>query len=361
MVRFSDIIKIKDKKVSAPLNSESLEREDSRTKGRENEELISFRDSFSLRNTPREDLSEAVVNKQATNVDVIKYYEKFIERAQDIQQRVKGDKGISPSPVLAELHTIIDMDLIDDLYEYAMSVREDFDEMVVHTVDVTFTALKIGKGMDYDIKKLLRLGLAAFLENVGMYRIPGSILESARKLSEEEIRVIKRHPEESYELLSQLGERYRWLAEAALNTHERMDGSGYPRGLKKDEIPELSYILGLVDTYIAMIKERPYREKFIQTDAVKSIVEASRGKFPANVVKIFLNQISLFPVGSYIKLNNNSIGRVISTDKRQPLRPTIELLFDGAGKQLEHRQTILLSENPLLFIDSSVDSEKYRV
>jgi HD-GYP domain-containing protein (c-di-GMP phosphodiesterase class II) len=347
MVRFTDIIKDKDDKAPKPPKNKQKEKEGG----------FRVSDSGIFKSPDKKDAPEMATKKKTANIEVVTYYERFIERAQDIQQRVKNDQGISPSPILADLHAVIDKNLIDQLYEYAMSARGDYDEMLIHTVDVTFTALKIGKGINYDIKTLLRLGLATFLENVGMYKIPERILKSTRKLSEEEIRLIKKHPEISYEILSQLGERYKWLADVVLKTHERYDGSGYPSGLKGDEIPELASIIGLVDTYIAMIKNRPYREKFIQTDAIKSIVEASKGRFSPRILKIFLDQISFFPVGSYIKLNNGSIGRVISTEKNQPLRPTIELLYDGSGKKLANPQTIQLSDNPLLFIDSSVNAD----
>ena len=343
MVRFSDIIKIKNKKEPKVKPREQNIRED---KFRLSDSQI-----FKTRDN-KPDSSDTTVETQA-ELEIVTYYEKFIERAIDVRERVKGDKGISPSPVLSDLHYIIEKDLIDKLYEYAMSAQEDYEDMIIHTVDVTFTSLKVGKGMDYDIELLLRLGLAAFLENVGMYKIPDSILKSTRKLGGEEIKLIKNHPEISYEILGQMGERYGWLADVARQIHERSDGSGYPLGLKGDKILEIASIIGLVDTYVAMIKDRPYREKFIQTDAIKSILGDSKDKFPSGIIKIFLNQISLFPVNSLIKLNNGSIGRVISTNKNQPLRPTIELLYDGSGNRLRKPQVIRLSDNPLLYIDSN--------
>jgi len=343
MVRFSDIIKIKDKKEPKVKPREQNIRED--------KFRLSDSQVFKTKDN-KLDSADIPLGTQA-GLEIVTYYEKFIERAIDVRERVKGDKGISPSPVLSDLHYIIEKDLIDKLYEYAMSAQEDYEDMIIHTVDVTFTSLKVGKGMDYDIELLLRLGLAAFLENVGMYKIPDSILKSTGKLGEEEIKLIKKHPEISYEILAQMGERYGWLADVARQIHERSDGSGYPLGLKGNKILEIASIIGLVDTYVAMIKNRPYREKFIQTDAIKSIVGASKGKFPSRIVKIFLDQISLFPVNSLIKLNNGSIGRVISTNKDQPLRPTIELLYDGSGNRLREPQVIRLSDNPLLYIDGS--------
>jgi HD-GYP domain-containing protein (c-di-GMP phosphodiesterase class II) len=140
--------------------------------------------------------------------------------------------------------------------------------------------------------------------------------------------------------------------------HERSDGSGYPKGLEGSEISEFAAIIGLVDLYIALIGKRPHREKFMQTEAIKMILKETKGLFPSKILKTFLNQISLFPINAYVRLNNKSIGRVLSTEKNQPLRPTIELLYDGLGNKLERREIIRLMDSPLLYItDSLKDSE----
>lgn len=346
MVRFSEIIKVKDKRKGPK-----------RPPGQEKIRNDTFRlsDSQSFKQPDRKTLvNEEPKGVRIDNIiEVINYYELFIEKLQKVKEEILSNMNISSSPVLSDLHDVIDKDIIENLYEYAISVTNDYDRMLVHTVDVTFTALFVGKGLNYDTEKLLRLGLAAFLENVGMYMIPEDILAAERKLSTAEMKVIKSHPEKSYEILLNLGEQYHWLAETALRVHERYDGSGYPSGLKGDEIPELSYIIGLVDTYLAMIRRRPYRDKFIQTDAIKSIIEGRGGSFPRRILKAFLNQISLFPVNTDVRLNNGSIGRVISTKRDKPLRPTVEILYDGEGNQPITKQVVQLADNPLLHIDIS--------
>ena len=224
MVRFSDIVKVGDKKVQK--NGVSKEgSEDDKIMLSESQIFIENDDGgISLEKSFRENFTE----------EIITYYKKFIERALDIQERVKNDQGISPSPILSDLHDVINKDLVDNLYEYAMSVPDNYDGMVIHTVDVTFTCLKVGKGMGYDTKALLKLGLAGFLENVGMYKIPDTILQKEGILEKNEVQIIKKHPEVSSEILGQMGEKYQWLAETALQIHERADGSGYPLGLKGD-------------------------------------------------------------------------------------------------------------------------------
>jgi HD-GYP domain-containing protein (c-di-GMP phosphodiesterase class II) len=355
MVRFSDILEDDKKKgeetpSSKPEKMTESPQEDTGTKKMRMtdsqilspEEIPNFADPFSA-------------SRYSENVKTS--YTGLLEKAEEIRDRVKADQGLSHSPILTLLHDIIDQDLIDQLYEYAISFPSD-DELPAHSISVTLASLKVGKGMGYDTKKLLRLGFTAFLENVGMYKLPDHILKKTGELTPDEIAVIRKHPELSAQIFNGMGEVFKQLGEVALQVHERSDGSGYPRGLKGQAISEAASIIGLIDVYMAMIKDRPYRDKYIQTRAVKSVLEFGKGKFPPNVVKAFLNQISLFPVNTHIRLNNGSIGRVISTDQRQPMRPTIELLYDGLGRKIDKGKIIQLSESPLLHIVGSVDEKE---
>ncbi len=356
MVRFSDIIKKKDKQEPARKPPKNNVEED---KLRLSDTQIST--ILSDSQVPKTGGESIAVDPSSTanqNLEIKTYYEKFLERAMDIRERAKNDQGISPSPILSDLHYIINNNLIEHLYEYAMCVPVNSDKATVHTTEVTFACLKVGIGLGYDTKMLLKLGLAAFLENVGMYKIPDSIIKKRGKLEEGEIKIIKAHPRRSTEILGRMGERYKWLAQIALQVHERADGSGYPNGLKGKEIHELASIIGLMDIYMAMIQNRAYRDKFIPSDAMKFIIKDAKKLFPPKILKIFLTLISLFPVNTYVRLNNKSIGRVISTDKDQPFRPTIELLYDGLGNKLEERKVIRLSENPLLNLIESIDEKK---
>jgi HD-GYP domain-containing protein (c-di-GMP phosphodiesterase class II) len=352
MVRFSDIVKDKDrKKVSKESAENKVEQEDSALS---NSQIARVFSDSQISMVRMEKTSFAAPFKEEWNAEVITYYEKFVERAIDVRARVRNDQGISASPILSDLHDIHNKDLVDKLYEYSMLVPTEQEWIVVHNVHVMFLALLVGQGVGFDIKMLLKLGLSALLENVGMYKIPESVLEKRGSLDEKETALIREHPKSSYEILAQMGERYMWLAEVAVQVHERTDGSGYPYGLKGGEVYDLSSIIGLIDAYVAMISDRPYRDKIVQTDAIKYILEKGKEQFPSKIRKIFMHQISLFPVNTCVMLNNKSIGRVVSTDREEPLRPTIQLLYDSAGKKLDMPEVIQLSQNPLLYITESV-------
>jgi len=285
-----------------------------------------------------------------------RFYDVLLQKAVGIRDSVKKDQAITASPVLSILHQIIEADLIDELYAYAIPIAED-EGLPSHTISVTLAALKVAKGMGYDSNKLLKLALMAFFENVGMYKVDDRILQKKGQLSGDEFSQIRKHPEVSAQIIGTMGGTFQPLAKIALQVHERSDGSGYPNGLKGKEISEIALIIGMVDTYMAMIKNRPHRGKHMQPHAVKSILALGKGKFPPRIVKEFLNQVSFFPVNTYVKLNNKSIGRVVSTNKAQPLRPGIELVFDGLGNRLEKEKLIQLSESPLLHIVDTIDEK----
>jgi HD-GYP domain-containing protein (c-di-GMP phosphodiesterase class II) len=290
--------------------------------------------------------------------EIRSHYESLLKEAAGIRDRIKNEQDLGEMPALDGLRYAIKEDLVDSFYNYAMSTHGNQLDLPDHTVKVASVSLKIAKGLGYDPQMLLELGLASFLENVGMYTIPDHILEKRETLDQEEIAEIRRHPERSYEILSPAGAHLQWLAELSLQTHERADGSGYPHGLRGVEISERASIIGLADTYVALTSERPYRTRFGQGDAVKLILTEGKSLFLTRVLRAFMNEISLYPVGAYVKLNDGSLGEVISTEKNQPLRPHLKILHGFRGNSADTRTVIRLSEHPLLYIKETVSTRE---
>ena len=297
-----------------------------------------------------------VAGKNTMN-DAEDYYQKLLKLADKIQSWVQDDEVIDISQAIPILRAVIENELIDSLYYYIVFEGYQNKEEPAQSIDVTIFSLKIGHGMGYDNKRLLALALIALLHDVGMYKIPQHILDKKDKLSEKELKEIRRHPEISAKILSKSDKEYKWLADVALQIHERADGSGYPRGIKEKDIHQYAAIIGIVDIYSAMIKDRPYRDRIEKNRAMRSIIASSKGKFPVQIIKTFLNEISFFPVKSYVKLNDHSIGRVITTNPGFPLKPTVEIIQDHQGNKLDAPRIIHLSEQPLLYITGSIDEK----
>jgi len=286
------------------------------------------------------------------------YQKKLLTLANQVQSSVQKDEKIDISSVIHHLRHITESDLIEPLYYCLVFEGGKESTLPEHAIEVTVVSLLVGLGMGYDKKRLLPLAMVAFLHNVGMYKIPTAILGKKGRLSEREFTEIKRHPELSAGILSKLGDKFGWLANLSLQVHERVDGTGYPRGLEGDKIHEFAFIVGLVDMYSAMIRDRPYRDRIEKSRAMKDIISSNKGKFPVKVVKVFLNQISFFPVGSHVKLNDRSVGRVITTNPEFPLKPIVEILYDHVGNKLKIRKIVDLSQQPLLYITESIDERE---
>ncbi|MBW1973882.1 MAG: HD-GYP domain-containing protein [Deltaproteobacteria bacterium] len=287
------------------------------------------------------------------------FYELGCRYIQENIDRVREERIIAVSP-LAKIVTrmVEDKEFQDRLYYNALYTKTTKEELLAsHLMNTAIYAIKIGLGLRYSDKELIRIGIAGMVYDLGMAKIPKEILNKKEKLTEREVKIVQQHTVIGYKLLQRLGTDYKWLAEVALQHHERENGCGYPKGLKGDQIIPYAKIIGIADVYEAMTHVRPQREPFLPFVAIREIVQSQKGLFDFKTVKALLSQLSVFPVGSYVKLNNNSIGQVVETTEREPLRPKIKILFDSQGSHVEKEEYIDLKDSHLLYVVDSVYEE----
>ncbi|MDX9802373.1 MAG: HD domain-containing phosphohydrolase, partial [Spirochaetia bacterium] len=120
-----------------------------------------------------------------------------------------------------------------------------------------------------------------------------------------------------------------------LQHHERWDGKGYPNGLAGDQINLLSRIIAVTDSFEAMNRAKSYRSSMIGYAAMKQILNENSKKYDASIVKLFIKVLGIYPPGSFVILNDTSIGKVVKVKKIAPLRPVIKLLIDNNGNKCE--------------------------
>ncbi len=156
-----------------------------------------------------------------------------------------------------------------------------------HSARVTKYSLLVAEKLDLTTKEKHQLYLAAMLHDIGKIGIPDSLLNRKGKLTEEEFQQIRNHVTVGAQMLNALGEMHP-IVPLILHHHEAWDGSGYPDGLKGEQIPRLSRILSVADTYDAMTSDRPYREAMSGSDAVKELKRCSGSHFDPAVVDVFL-------------------------------------------------------------------------
>jgi HD-GYP domain-containing protein (c-di-GMP phosphodiesterase class II) len=224
-------------------------------------------------------------------------------------------------------------------------------------VHVAIMAARLGMGLGWPREELDRLALAGLLHDIGMLRLPESLTAKTGKLSPQESEQMRSHPELGCETIRSLDPDYEWLAQAVLQEHERWDGQGYPKGLKEHQITEYARIIGIVDIFDALLNARPYRRRLLPHEAVREVLVAEKASFPSYVVKAFVHEFSLFPVGTPVRLNTGETAIVKQRNAEYPLRPVVEVRpTNGGGSQGSREIRLLdLSRTTLVHIVEVVD------
>ena len=248
----------------------------------------------------------------------------------------------------------------DPVLIMALHVNDRFKFVLHHGVNVAVYAIKLAKHLDFTLQKQIELGLAGLLHDVGTAAIPDQVLYKQEKLSEKEINLFRARPNHSAKILKAFGYDYAYLAECAVQVHERIDGSGYPRGVHGDEINDYAKIIGLLDVWEALIHSRPQRDKLAPFTAVKEIINTYKDRFEHKYLKALLNTFTVFPLYSYVRLNSDAIGKVIETYPDQPMRPKVRILFDSQKQKVLTDRIVALPKDPLLHIVDSVTDEEIR-
>lgn len=167
------------------------------------------------------------------------------------------------------------------------SLRETTQETQKHASRITRLAHRIGQKLRLGEDQLTNLELLARLHDLGKIAIPPHILNKPGPLTPEEWEVVKRHPEVGYRI-AQSSPDLLPIAEAILAHHERWDGTGYPQGLKGEEIPLIARILAVIDAYDVMTQGRPYKKPMTQKEAVQELKRCSGSQFDPRVVEVFV-------------------------------------------------------------------------
>ena len=245
----------------------------------------------------------------------------------------------------------------DSLFVLALH-RDNPDNFIVnHSVNTSIFAIKMGVGLGFDNEHQEEIGLAALLHDIGSAKIPPGILNKIGPLSYDDLNIIKKRPEYSRSILKSIQNSPAFLADVAFQVYEKTDGSGYPQGLKTEDIHPYAQIIGLVDIYEAMIHTRPWREKFLHFSAIKEILKTYKNTFERSYLKTLLTEFSIFPLYSYVQLNSDAVGRVIETYPDHPMRPKLNIVYDSQRKKVMTERMVNLPENPLLYIVDSVAEE----
>lgn len=223
---------------------------------------------------------------------------------------------------------------------WLLRMRSENMNVVSHALKVSVYMLTLGRHIGFSKQQLVELGFIGLLLDIGKLEMPEDLLEKPSKLSAAEASIIQTHVDASINLL-EAQEPLSPNVKLGINQHhERMDGSGYPRGLAGAEISIFGRMAAIADSFAAMTSARPYGQTRSSFDAMKELFQMAEGQLHAPLVEEFVQAIGIFPVGSLIQLTTGEVAIVMEHNKVRRLDPKV-LLLTRADKSL--------LEKPIMF------------
>lgn len=200
------------------------------------------------------------------------------------------------------------------------------DYTYMHSVAVCALMVALSKECGLSADETLQAGLGGLLHDIGKVTIASGILQKPARLTQDEFDIMKSHPLAGYEILRNSGIDGIAL-DVCLHHHEKIDGSGYPHGLKGDEISRWAKMGAICDVYDAVTSNRPYKIGWTPGESLKQMAQWSHGHFDNRIFHLFVKAVGIYPVGSMVRMKSDHLGIVIDHNQGSLLKPRVKLFF----------------------------------
>jgi len=251
----------------------------------------------------------------------------------EVTETVKLGKTLQTAKVKKVISDIVDELISNGNLMLNLSDIRSFDDYTFcHSVNVAVISVTIGMSLYFPRHKLLDLGLGVLLHDIGKIQIAPEILNKPGKLTEGEFNLVKMHTWNGFNLLRSDPEIKITSAHVALQHHERIDGTGYPRQLKGTNIHEYARISAIADVFDALTHDRVYRAKMPVHEVYQYFVEQTYSQFDNHFLDNFIQKIAKYPQGTKVVLSDGRSGFVVKQNN-VPERPLVRLFWIH-GKEL---------------------------
>lgn len=203
------------------------------------------------------------------------------------------------------------------------------DYTFLHSVSVCTMLVTFAKVVEMEMSAIHDLALGGLIHDVGKMRVAQAVLNKPARLTEDEFRHMKSHVVLGSDLVRQLPGIPALALEPLELHHERFDGSGYPKGLKGEQISTVGRMTAIVDVYDAITSNRAYRKAMSPAAAVQKLFEWSKSHFDPDMTKVFLKSVGIYPIGTLVRLESGRLGVVIEQSDSHLLTPVVRVMYDG--------------------------------
>lgn len=219
------------------------------------------------------------------------------------------------------------------------------DYTYLHSVAVCALMIALARQLGLDEKQTREAGMAGLLHDLGKAMIPLEVLNKPGKLTEAEFALVKTHPEEGYKLLLEGKDVSDVIKDVCLHHHEKVDGSGYPKGLNGDTMSLFAKMGAVCDVYDAVTSNRPYKAGWDPAESIKRMAEW-KGHFDPMVFQAFVKSLGIYPIGSLVRLESGKLGVVLEQSEQSLLKPKIKVFFSTRAQAYIAPEVIDLARSP---------------
>ncbi|MDM8533757.1 HD-GYP domain-containing protein [Clostridiaceae bacterium HSG29] len=214
-----------------------------------------------------------------------------------------------------------------------VDIKSAEDYLFEHQINVCILSIYIGRKLHYNNKNIKKLAKAALIFDYGCLLLENKDLISKLKLTDEERKEYKTHTTLGYDFLRNNLDFSITEIIPSLEHHERVNGTGYPRGITGDKMHEFSRIIAIADAYDELTSSRIGKPAFPQSEAIEFLMGSAGSLYDFEFVNIFVKNIIPYPRGSKVMLSNGDVGFVINQNRDLPLRPKV-IVVEGDKKGL---------------------------
>lgn len=248
----------------------------------------------------------------------------------------------------------------DLLLNISTEVAESDSYIIHHSIKTTFLVLSIADFLKFPIHKQIEIGIAAMLHKLGMLLLPAKLYQKQSSLTPKELQVIRTHPVISYKTLKK-AEFPVSIYIPILEHHEQIDGNGYPRKLTGNKISLNGKILAVASAFAAATTKRPYRNGLDGHSGIMDLLKGKGTKYDENILRTLVFIMSLYPIGTYVRLSNSALALVIKTNLTTPKHPILKLLVDEKGIPYTNKPVLQTRPEDDIQIIESLKKEDIKV
>ncbi len=238
-------------------------------------------------------------------------------------------------------------DYVVNIYKLRSKKRDIFE----HCINVSITATVVGSYI-FNVRKLKDLTLGAMVHDMGYLLIPDAILNKPGKLTAEEKKIMQKHAQLGYNIFNSDINFPVYAKNIVQLHHEKCDGSGYPFGIKKDQISELTRLVTICDKFDNMMNPKPWMQKRRTYEVFEELEQLTQTELDPDLFEHFKKHVAVYPTGQAVLLSNGCKGIVSRQNLKMLTRPVVRVVIDSKGnKEKVPYEYDLMRERTLFIID----------